>query len=295
MERDRTVDAGLRERAAALAPSFVDWGAILAGALIAAALMAVFVNFGIALGLGIAPPPSGTARWGMPAWGYAVSIALWLILSQIAAMASGGYVAGRMRRPAAEIADSETHVRDGMNGLTVWGVASCLIVALTVWTVAGGLSAASSAVGTATQSAAASPASAYVADLLLRPGGAAGASATAPAATAPPAGAADADAVRRIVDRATDFTIDDADKTFIAQVIARRSGLTDQEARQRIDEVLGRFAQQAEEARRYGIIAAFVTAVTALIAAAAAWSAAVLGGAHRDGRTARELKASRAW
>jgi hypothetical protein len=297
MEPQRTVDAGLRERQLAFAPSFLDWGAIVAGAVIAAAVMALFVKFGLALGLGIAPPVSGTERWGMPAWGYVVAMGLWLILTQIAALFSGGYVAGRMRRPAGEAADSEAHVRDGMNGLTVWAVASVLMVALTVWMAASGISTATSAIGTAAQTAASSPASGYVADLLLRPGDAGGAATDAQAgANAPAAGGTeDADAVRRIVERAADFTIDEADKTFIAQVIARRTGLSDQEARQRIDQVMGRFAQEAEEARRYGIVAAFVSAVTALITAAAAWSAAVLGGAHRDGRSARELRASRAW
>lgn len=290
MEPKRTTEAGLRERQAVIASSFVDWGAILSGTFVAVALMATFLQFGLALGLGIAPPASGAERWGMPGWGYAVAMGLWLILTPIASMMSGGYVAGRMRRASGEAADSEVHVRDGVNGVTVWGVASAVIMALSIWSVAGGLSTASSAIGTVVQSAGASPASTYVADLLLRPGAA--------AAATPGTGKSsgdDAEAVRRIVARAGDFRIDDNDKTFIAQVIARRTGMTDQEARQRIDEVMGRFAQEAEQARRYGVIAAFVAAVAALIAAAAAWSGGVLGGAHRDGRTARELKASRVW
>ncbi len=64
-------------------------------------------------------------------------------------------------------------------------------------------------------------------------------------------------------------------------MISRRTGLSDQEARARIDDVLNRFATEADRAGGSASSVHFLAAVTALIGAVAAWSAAVLGGGHR--------------
>src|SRR6202521_3648143 len=74
--------------------SFVEWGAVLAGAVLAAALSFVLLTFGTAIGL------SATSPW--PNSGLSVRViaslaVFWAIAQQIWAAMAGGYVAGRMR------------------------------------------------------------------------------------------------------------------------------------------------------------------------------------------------------
>lgn len=86
--------------------------------------------------------------------------------------------------------------------------------------------------------------------------------------------------------------VSETDRTYLAQVIANNTGLTEEEAATRVDEVLASIetakdqaAEVAEEARRTGVIAAFLTAAALLISAVGAYWAAQKGGNHRDQRT----------
>ncbi len=104
MDRSRTSEALKREDEVVTNPSFLDWGAIMAGAFVAFAVAALFTKFGLGVGLAMTPSPSGTEHWGMPSWGYAVAIGVWLMLTQLSGLIAGGYIAGRMRRPGGETA-----------------------------------------------------------------------------------------------------------------------------------------------------------------------------------------------
>ena len=73
--------------------SFVEWGAVLAGAFLAAAISFVLLTFGAAIGL------SATSPWpnsGASAKLIATLAVLWAMMQQIGAFMVGGYVAGRM-------------------------------------------------------------------------------------------------------------------------------------------------------------------------------------------------------
>lgn len=74
----------------------LDWTSIVAGALVAAAISAILVTFGTAVGLGVSS--------ASPTWRDA-SIALWvlsgifLILQSLVSFGCGGYLAARARSP----------------------------------------------------------------------------------------------------------------------------------------------------------------------------------------------------
>ena len=128
----------------------------------------------------------------------------------------------------------------------------------------------------------------------------------APAATTPAAAgpAADASAAApeddtatraeagRIFARAAMGELPDTDRTYLAQLVADRTGMSDEEAAARVAEVEAAMAQAREEAaeaaeaaRKAGIIAAFITAASFLASAIGAFWAAQKGGQHRDNNT----------
>src|SRR5262249_19322065 len=74
--------------------SFVEWGAVLAGAVLAASLSFVLLTFGTAIGL------SATSPWpnsGLSAKVIASLAVFWTMAQQISSLIIGAYVAGRMR------------------------------------------------------------------------------------------------------------------------------------------------------------------------------------------------------
>lgn len=108
--------------------SYVEWGAIIAGAVIASAISLVFLQFGSGIGLAWDSP----FRTDTLTLAGAIAVALWMLWVQISASFAGGYVAGRMRRPVNYAGDHEREIRDGMHGLLVWAtgtVAVALVLA----------------------------------------------------------------------------------------------------------------------------------------------------------------------
>src|ERR1700730_11277959 len=106
--------------------SFVEWGAVFAGALLAAALSFVLLTFGTAIGL------SATSPWpnaGMSAKVVASLAVFWAMVQQIGAFMAGGYVAGRMRSRWHETGH-EAEFRDGLHGGLVWAVGVVIGAAL---------------------------------------------------------------------------------------------------------------------------------------------------------------------
>lgn len=113
-----------------------------------------------------------------------------------------------------------------------------------------------------------------------------------PAATAP-AGTDDREAVRaetgRIFARAATGELPDADRAYLVQLVADRTGLSEEEAETRVSEVTSAMdaareeaAEAAETARKTGILGAFLFAASLLVSAIGAYWAAQKGGNHRD-------------
>lgn len=135
--------------AAASDRSYVDWGAILAGTVIAVALSAVFTAFGAAVGLGSisAEPGEGLG------FGSVILAGLFIVVTMVLAYMAGGYVAGRMRRRVDGASPEESAARDGIHGLAVWGVGTILGSVMLASVVSGTLNAAGSAASTAVEAA----------------------------------------------------------------------------------------------------------------------------------------------
>ena len=275
--------------------SFVDWGAILGGAILATAVATLLLVFGSALGLSLTSAYPGR---GVPATGLVMAGALWVLWVEVSCFFAGGYLAGRLRRrinPAAT--PHEVEVRDGSHGLLVWAL--CLVVGALVAgaAVSGVASLGATAVGGAT--AAASEPAGYYVDALLRPS-----AATTPSPAEPSTGGteaqpttageaaetttttieADRQSIGRIFAMNAAGSFDPDDKAYIAQVVSARTGLPPEEASKRVDDVIAKARAAAEQARKYGILVAFLYAASMLVSALAAWWSATLGGRHRDGR-----------
>ncbi|ADJ65970.1 hypothetical protein G5B88_22840 [Herbaspirillum seropedicae] len=162
--------------------SGVSWGAILAGAFAAAALSFILVMLGFGLGFSSISPWSGE---GVSAKTIGYSTAGWLLFTQIAASAIGGFLAGRLRVKWAGLHTREVYFRDTAHGLLAWAVASLATAALLGSAVGSVISGGAKTVGAA--------------------GGALG---TGAAATAAAVGSEGAQQAGNLADRASGYFID---------------------------------------------------------------------------------------
>jgi hypothetical protein len=275
--------------------SFVEWGAVLAGAFLAAAISFVLLTFGAAIGL------SATSPWpnsGASAKLIATLAVLWAMMQQIGAFMAGGYVAGRMRSRWHETTQHEVEFRDGLHGGLVWAVGIVIGAALAMATAGAAAKTGIDVAGRAASATALSSAEPMdaVLDNMLRPTTVAQATGTStpPAAAAPApsttrarSSAANADETRSEVARTlasavASGTLSDQNRAYLAQVVAQRSGLSQQEAERRVNEAFTAAREAADKARKAAILTGFVTAASLIISFGAAWWAALRGGQHRD-------------
>ncbi len=258
------------------APSYVDWPAIIAGAILASALSFVLLTFGSAVGLSMVSPEPGegvSLRWVTIAGG------VWFVWVAVSSFAAGGYLAGRMRRRAADATADETETRDGAHGVLVWATGALVGAVLAASGVGGLVGGAASTAG-----ALAGPAAEvveretdYYSGLILR---------GSPDGAAPEARAEVSAILGRGLARGE---IEAADRDYLATLAANATGADPAEARAQVDAAIAEAEaarataiEAAETARIASVIGAFVLAATMIIAAAAAYFAAVAGGDHRD-------------
>jgi hypothetical protein len=262
------------------ARSYVDWAAILAGSVVAAAIFFVFNAFGTALGLSLSVPRLAE---GNSAKGYAIAVGIWVLWVTISSFIAGGYLTGRLRRGLSEASAHETHVRDGVHGLVVWGLGIILGAYLATVSITGaaktGAEAATGAASAITGVAGNSDKLGYLTDDLLR-------------SDVQPTGNVDATRgeVTRVLTRsAANGTLSQEDRNYLARLTAARAGVPQAEAEKRADALSARIREMDAEAkkaalaaRRIGILAAFLAAASLAAGAAGAWWGASLGGRHRD-------------
>lgn len=284
----------------------LSWPAIFAGNAVTGGFILVLMPLGLAAGLSMVSPFSEQSASGSRVGTLAI---FWLAFMYLFSVSAGGYVAGRLRPRAGNADHDEVRFRDGMNGFVFWGVGmiiSALFTFLTVSSAVGTLTRAAGqaagglASGAGSAAASAMPAGAsgistdYLADLFLRPG--ANQQPNQPQAQNPPARGADEvrSEIGRIMARSVaSGQVDEADKTYLIQLVAQQTGLSENDARQRVDETIKRATDlrnqaieqtkvAAEQARKASARAAFWTALASLLTGIAAWYAAQLGGRHRD-------------
>ena len=275
--------------------SGVSWGAIFAGAAAAAALSLILVLLGFGLGFSAVSP---WANEGVSAKGLGISTIVWLAVTQIVASGLGGYIAGRLRVKWANMHGDEVYFRDTAHGFLSWCVATLVTATLVVGSVSsiisGGVQAGASVAGgaaTAMTAAAGTAAGStnsdqygYFVDSLFRDDR--------------PAAVSD-DAARGTVTRIFVQTLNNngqlapEDRTYLAQLVAQRTNLTQADAERRVDEVFAKTRKALEDAKlaaqQAADTAATVAAMTALwmfvallIGAFFASFFATFGGRRRD-------------
>lgn len=268
--------------------TYIDWAAIIGGIAFASAISLVLLAFGSAIGLSFtnfsaAPDVS-------PIW-IAIAAASWLLWVQISSFMAGGYLSGRMRRRALDATEHESDIRDGVHGLLVWAGALVVGAVIAVGGVGSALNAAGNAIGTLTEAASnvaddtSVDPNAYFVDTLFR----------APPGSTPAAGSLQdyrGEASRIFATSAVNGGVSDADRTYLAQIVAANTGLSTDEASARVDEVItamdeakAKAAAAAEEARKWTVLGAFLTAASLLVSGVGAYWAAMKGGNHRDKQT----------
>jgi hypothetical protein len=208
----------------------------------------------------------------------------WIVAQQIGSFLAGGYIAGRLRSRWAEAKPDEIEFRDGVHGAMVWAI-GILLGAMLAASVAGSvISTATSAVGHVAGAAASQvdPLS-YQVDVLLRRTSQAP---SAPAGASSDANATKTEVLRIFANAAARGELSAADKTYLSQMVAERTGLPPQEAEARVAQVYNEAARMtkeaADKARKTTVAAGFVTAASLLLSLAAAWWGAQRGGHHRD-------------
>jgi hypothetical protein len=71
-------------------------------------------------------------------------------------------------------------------------------------------------------------------------------------------------------------------RTYLAQLVAKRTGTSQQDAERRVDNAVNSARDAADKARHAAILTGFVTAAGLIISLGAGWWAAMRGGHHRD-------------
>jgi len=115
------------------ASPYVDWPAIVAGAVLASAISFVLFAFGTGIGLSITSPyPSESVSAPI----FAIVLSLWILLVTVMSFLAGGYFTGLLMRRRA-LPDHEQEMRDGMHGALTWALGILLGALIAAWTVAG--------------------------------------------------------------------------------------------------------------------------------------------------------------
>src|SRR5277367_5499819 len=99
--------------------SGVSWGAVIAGAFVAAALSLALLALGAGIGFSAVSP---WANVGASATAIGWTAIFWIVLMQIISSSLGGYLAGRLRTKWARVHTHEVYFRDTAHGFLVWAV-----------------------------------------------------------------------------------------------------------------------------------------------------------------------------
>jgi hypothetical protein len=252
-----------------------DWGAIIGGTLIATALSFVLFAFGSAAGVASVSPYS----WSNPSATTLTYIgAAYVSVVMIGSFLIGGYFAGRYRRPAGGSASvNERQSRDGAHGLLMWALALLLGVGMAYCSTMMAARGVASTAGAAAAVTAANPDAVTGAiDRMLRP------------ATAEPAAAARSDNSRAEVARVISIStltrgeISNEDRDYVARIVAAEARISQDDARKRVDATIEGAKEAANKARKVAAGIAFLIGALSILAAGAAYWAAMAGGRERE-------------
>lgn len=279
-------DLTITQRAAALGPSTVEaktsavsWAAILAGALVAAATSLILVLLAIGLGFASISPWTGS---GAATTSIVMMTAIAVLIIQWLSAGVGGYVTGRLRTKWVGTHTHEVFFRDTAHGFIAWAVATLLVTSTLTSGAASLLSAGAHASGVVVASFASNASSGsatsnvppYDLDLLFR---------TSAGTEARPGALGAREETGHILARGlVTGDVSAADRTYLAQLIAAQTGVSDADAQRRVDEGITQMKAAADTARRSSEITAIFAALAMVVGAFIACVAAALGGRVRD-------------
>jgi hypothetical protein len=276
----------------------ISWAAIVGGAAVASAFSLALLTLGAGIGLVSVSPwssnnPSATT--------FGVLAGAWFIAVQLFSSGIGGYLSGRLRKRWVGAHAHESYFRDTAHGLIVWAVGAIVsywLIAMAASSVASGaahvgesaVSSAGSAITAAStqvaqNASARNPSEAgYFVDKLFR--------ADHPASPQDPGGGT-AEAARILSYDALSGDVSAEDKSYLAQLVATRTGLSQADAEKRVSDVIDQ-AQRAKNtaadkakavadaARKTGVYIALWAFVSLLVGALSASFMATVGGRIRD-------------
>jgi preprotein translocase subunit SecG len=101
-----------------------EWGAVIAGSIIACAISIVLLTFGSAIGLADDAPLRGEAN--LAAWSV-IATGIWLLWVQLLASFAGGYTAGYLRTPTPSYSAHENELHNGLYGFATWATSTVLV------------------------------------------------------------------------------------------------------------------------------------------------------------------------
>jgi hypothetical protein len=261
--------------------SAISWPAIVGGAFAAAAFSLILLALGSGFGLASVSPWSNS---GASATTFTILTAVWLIIVQWTSSGLGGYLTGRLRTKWVGVHTHEVFFRDTAHGFLAWAVAAVIGTAVLAsaasWLLSSGAHVTGPIASGAAEGAGQENPFAYYVDSLFR-------------SDHPNANATDqdlrAETTRILATGIWNGDVPAGDKTYLALLVAARTGLSQAESEKRVNDVIAKAKAAettarhiADAARKAGAYLSIFTAVSMLIGAFIAAAAAALGGQHRD-------------
>jgi|SRR5450432_1954185 hypothetical protein len=257
--------------------SAASWPSIIAGAFVAAAATVILLALGSGIGFASVSP------WpyhGASVTTFAITTAIWLLVTQWISAALGGYIAGRLRTRWMGTHTHEVFFRDTAHGLITWAVATILVATVVAGSFMSAAGGAGRAVADAGAAPANSPVSAYEVDKLFRTTNSGGSASLADARM---------ETAHIVANAFVSGSVSDADRTYLTEQVAARTGATQAGAQARVDGFLATVTQaqakleaEADSARKAAAEASLYLALSLLTGAFIASVSAALGGRIRD-------------
>ena len=252
----------------------VSWAAVAAGAIASLALTLLLLSFGAGMGFAVVSPWGNS---GVAATTFQIGTGLYFVVMAMISSALGGYLAGRLRTKWIGVHSAEVLFRDSAHGFLAWALASVLgavLLASPASSLLGaGLTGAAQATTNSVQS---SPMDRYV-DALLRPENPSSEVRQSPSDTR-------AELARLFTASFKDGNdLGTADRAYVAKLVSARTGLNQQDAEKRVNDVAMQVKVDMDKARKAAMQIAIWLTLSLFIGAFSAALAATEGGGLRDG------------
>jgi len=255
--------------------SGVMWGAIISGALTITVISLALFSLAAALGFASMSPWENTPSTGKA---FAISGAIALIVIQWISAGLGGYLTGRLRSRYIGAHTHEVFFRDTVHGFLSWSLATILgaiLLMSAAMHMHGSNEGGMRHIGMGSMRAEHSPMAHYT-DRLFRP---------ALATTQSESALSEQDRMSAdhiLEAEAINGNVPEEDKSYLAQLVSARTGLSNADAEQRVENVLAQEKADVKDASKYAAASSLFLFFSMIIGAFIASAAGGLGGQHRD-------------